>query len=224
LLSNIVIVVLGLTWGILFVKNYFFPPLSNSLRAPHAGEIIADIEGANFSQADRTLVMALKIGCGFCEESIPFYNRLAGLQMANTQFIAVFPDNPAEVSTFVEKHSLTIRTLAGVQLRGLGISGTPTLILVDNKKAIIKAWSGKLSPEGEEQLISFLIAANRRAQEEHQNNDVGNVKLNHALINENRLLSAHNSPASPTLYTISFCLTTKCLTCERRKPCCSEEC
>jgi len=43
------------------------------------------------------------------------------------------------------------------QLDAMGVSGTPTLLLVDSKGKVEQAWVGKLDDKGQQQVQSYML-------------------------------------------------------------------
>ena len=110
------------------------------------------LDGWDWGAQDRTLVLVLRKGCHFCEDSAPFYQRLVARQQqgdSKTPIVAVFPDTADAVKEVVRSESLGVRALAGVPLEKLKVSGTPTLLLVDKSGKVLNTWTGMLSPRQE---------------------------------------------------------------------------
>jgi peroxiredoxin len=111
---------------------------------------------------DRTLVLALKNGCRFCEESIPFYRKLAELEESNqinAHLIAVFPDDPAAVRQLIETQRLAVEAFPGIELSQVKVDGTPTLILVDRQGRVSKVWIGELEAAGQAEVVTAISKA-----------------------------------------------------------------
>jgi hypothetical protein len=154
IVTNIIVIAVALLIGVRFVETMFF----QHEVAPLAGQTVPDISGYSWSKGP-TLVLALKKGCHFCEESMPFYRHLQELQQAgklNVQIMAVFPDGSADVTDIMKSQQLSIRAFSAVRLDAFRVSGTPTLILVDQRGKVVKPWIGKQSADGENDVIRTL--------------------------------------------------------------------
>jgi len=107
-----------------------------------------------------TLLLAVRKGCRFCDDSMPFYRRLVALRdqhQIDTELVAVFPDSEGEAHGVLKDARLDSIVLAsGVPLSRIKVTGTPTLILVDSRGVVSRAWSGELTPDGEEEVIKAL--------------------------------------------------------------------
>lgn len=153
-ITNIVVLCVALLVGFRFLEATFF----RHEVVPKAGQKVPDIAGYSWSKGP-TLVLALKKGCHFCEESMSFYRRLQALQQAgqlNVQMMAVFPDGPTDVTDIMESQKLSIRAFSAVHLDTLNVSGTPTLILVDQSGRVVKPWIGKQDQAGENDVIRAI--------------------------------------------------------------------
>ena len=126
------------------------------------GDQLSNLAAYDWKAHDRTLVLALRNGCRFCEESIPFYRKLAELEKSNqidAHLIAVFPDDLAAVRQLVETQQLAIEALPGIELSQVKVEGTPTLILVDRQGQVSKVWIGELAAAGQADVVAAISKA-----------------------------------------------------------------
>ena len=122
------------------------------------GRRLGDIPGITWSAHDETLVLALKKGCHYCEQSIPFYQRLSSLDHPpSVSLVAAFPDGADEVDRIIRDHKLAIPAVGDVPLRLLGVTGTPTLLLVNRQGVVTKQWVGALQPDRETEVTSAVM-------------------------------------------------------------------
>lgn len=160
LTANILIIVAALLVGGVVVKKYFFvtPDVSNQQARlePKIGSKInmADVNWANQS---KTLILALRKGCHFCTESAPFYERLSkNAQDKNIKLVAVLPGDQEESAAYLKELGITNLEIKQLTLDNLQVSGTPTLILANDKGEITNFWIGKLPPDKEVEVINQL--------------------------------------------------------------------
>jgi hypothetical protein len=154
-IGNIIVIVFAVVVGSVFLKGRFTPPPSEPISAK-AGDRLPNLDGWDWSAHDQTLVLGLRKGCHFCEDSAPFYQKLLAQQQpgeSSPAIVAVFPDTPEEVKGVVASEGLAVQTLAGVPSDKLKISGTPTLLLVDRTGTVLTAWNGMLSPRQELEVM-----------------------------------------------------------------------
>src|SRR6516165_4111173 len=90
--ANIIVILVAVVVGSVFLKDRFFstPSEPNEVKA---GDKLTNLDGWDWSAHDQTLVLGLRKGCHFCEDSAPFYQRLAAQpQQGGSTIVAVFPD------------------------------------------------------------------------------------------------------------------------------------
>jgi len=154
IVTNIIVISVTLLVGLRLIENLFFPR-ELTLKV---GQKIPEISGYSWNKTP-TLVLALKKGCHFCEESMPFYRRLLAMQQAgqlNARLVAVFPDGSTDVTELMESQKLAIQAFPAIHLDTFRVSGTPTLILVDQSGRVIKPWIGKQDVAGENDVIRTI--------------------------------------------------------------------
>ena len=76
----------------------------------------------------------------------------------NIKLVAVLPTDIKRSRAHLDKLGLTNLDVRQASLGSIQASGTPTLILVDDKGEIISSWVGKLPPDKEIEVISRLIS------------------------------------------------------------------
>ena len=163
--ANIIVIVLAVVVGSVFLKDRLSPAAPEP-EPVKAGDKLPNLDGWDWSAHEQTLVLGLRKGCHFCEDSAPFYQRLTAQQQqggSNPTIVAVFPDTADAVKEVARSEGLMAHVLAGVPLEKLKISGTPTLLLVDRSGTVLNAWIGMLSPRQELEVISAATAPTAEA-------------------------------------------------------------
>jgi thioredoxin-related protein len=153
--ANVVVILLAVVIGIVFIKDRFAPSSAGPIEVK-AGDKLAKIDGLDFGANDETLLLVLRKGCHFCEDSAPFYQRLVTQQKqsgSHASIVAVFPDAADVAKEVVQSEGLGVQAISGVPLEKLNVNGTPTLLLVDSTGKVLKAWMGMLSPRQELEVI-----------------------------------------------------------------------
>jgi len=115
------------------------------------------LAGVDWSKADRTLVLALSTTCHFCSESAPFYKRL--LTDASSHGVpawAVLPQPIDSSRAYLTGLGVSLPNVLQSSLGEIDVTGTPTLLIVDARGKVQKAWVGKLAADREEQVIAAL--------------------------------------------------------------------
>lgn len=158
LAANVLIVVVAFLLIGVIAQRYLFKsaPAQPERVQPTIGKKV-NLDNVDFSEKRKTVVLALQTTCHFCNESAPFYKKLIEeAKGKNIKFVAVFP-------TKVEDSQ---RHLTELQIRGfevkqalpsvLDASGTPTLIITNDRGEVEKFWVGKLTPDKEAEVTSQL--------------------------------------------------------------------
>lgn len=177
-LSNIATIVIAVLLTFVIVKQNFFPtaPLENSVSSvktirtssqPIAtpsknlpvsplGKLIP-INGVDWKKNKKTLVMYISSTCHFCKESEPFYKRfLKDTASGEVKFMAVMPQPVEEAKDYLKTSGLQIEDVYNAQLGSIGVTGTPTLLLIDENGIVSEIWKGKLSSDKELEVLNKL--------------------------------------------------------------------
>jgi rhodanese-related sulfurtransferase len=115
-----------------------------------------DLPNINWAQNHATLVLALAVGCHYCQESAAFYRDLIASN-TNGAFrpLAVLPQEVEQSKKYLRDEGI-IADVRQVDFDKLGVKGTPTLILVDSAGHIEAKWVGKLSSEDESKVYKSV--------------------------------------------------------------------
>lgn len=158
-LANVAVVITSVVLCSVLVKKYFFsqakreaPVEASKSSAPSAsrGPSIQagtklSLPGIDWSKSGHTLLLALSTTCHFCSESAPFYQKLQQQKPSDVRIVAVLPQPVEESRNYLTKLGVSVNDVVQSSLGSVGVSGTPTLLLVDNNGSITGSWIGKLS-------------------------------------------------------------------------------
>jgi thiol-disulfide isomerase/thioredoxin len=155
--ANVVVIAVALAVGYVVLRGHVggSPPRPSVA----AGDRLGPVPGIDWSRHRRTLVLALRTDCHYCRDSAPFYQRLAQVLRPggdDVAVVAVFPNDAEAVSQTVKEEGLSLPSVSAVPLEGLGVVGTPTLILVDREGKVVRSWVGLLTPRGELDLLKAV--------------------------------------------------------------------
>lgn len=162
LLANVGIIVIALILGAVLVKRFLLSETPSA--PPPAARISAgtkvQVAGVDWSKGNQNLVLVLSDTCHFCTESAGFYQRLAEqkAKQAGARLIAVLPQDVGRGQAYMNKLGVAVDEVQQSPLNALGVSGTPTLLLVDNQGIVKESWLGKLPPDKETEVLSRLQA------------------------------------------------------------------
>jgi len=109
--------------------------------------------------AKATLVLALSTNCHFCQQSVPFYQRLVKMRSSagdELKIVAVLPQDESSSSTYLKQQGITVDRLFSKPLSTISVRGTPTLILLDAGGKVLKSWPGLLNAGREKEVLSAI--------------------------------------------------------------------
>jgi thiol-disulfide isomerase/thioredoxin len=150
LILSVFVIVVGL-----LVKQKFFNTAAQPPE-PTVGRQVA-LSGDYFRSDQRSVILVLQTTCGFCNASMPFYKRLMDLSREkNINYIAVFPQTVEEGTRHLNKYGVAGLRVVQSGLDKFEASGTPTLIITDDKGVIERVWVGKLTPDKESEVVDTL--------------------------------------------------------------------
>lgn len=157
--ANILIIVAAVLLIGVVVQKYFFSGAAVNPKAraqPVVGSKL-NLSDVNFSSQPKTLVLVLQAGCRFCSESASFYKRIIeNARNKNVNLVAVLPTGIEESKTYLNELGLNNLEVKRSPLDNIQVSGTPTLILTDDKGEITDFWVGKLPLDKETEVINKL--------------------------------------------------------------------
>lgn len=175
LLSNIAIILIAFMFGFVIVKQYLNPHSTQvSSVAPNTsvnnespavktvptrvspvGKTVP-LENVNWHENQRTLVLYISTTCRYCNESAAFYRSLLAKAGRNAKFIAVLPQTVTEARQHLKSQELNIEEIFNASLTSIGVSATPTLLLVDQNGVVSDSWRGKLKADKEAEVLAKL--------------------------------------------------------------------
>lgn len=123
------------------------------------GQTLPSLPGYSWKTHQKTLVLAIREGCGFCEASMPFYKRLADEERngkSRAHILAVMPDNELRGSAALKTAGVEIQAIFGQNLDALRVRGTPTILLLNANGGIERAWYGKLAHQRENEVSAVM--------------------------------------------------------------------
>lgn len=161
LTTNIVIITVAVLLSIVLVNNHILhggQPDARALDSPRTiptGTKVS-LRDVNWAANKRTLLMVLSDGCRFCTESADFYKKLAQERAKHDdmRIIAVLPQEVSAGQAYLNKLGVSVDEVRQLPLNLVGVRGTPTLILVDDKGLVTASWVGKLPSEKEVEVLN----------------------------------------------------------------------
>lgn len=138
------------------VGRKILPPRNAQANTVRAG---SHLQIPNFRwDAKRTLILALSSYCQYCRASSDFYRALSkGAGDGSYHVAALMKEPESTYAPFVA--TLGIDSIADIRhfdLERVGVRSTPTVLLADGDGEVTAVWVGKLSPEREREVYSYL--------------------------------------------------------------------
>jgi len=153
-LANIAIVGLAVILVGFLVRGYFFG--TAHAQQPTIGEKL-EIPSITQDKAERTLLVALRNDCPFCEDSRDFYQRLLlTANSKNIRVIALFEKADPKNSAFIESMNPHFENVLVLSFSNIKVDATPTIIDLNMDGSVKSVWVGKLPAEKEDQLLRSL--------------------------------------------------------------------
>jgi hypothetical protein len=160
----ILCVALGFWWKQEFDRKAQSAGLSVQNRVIRSGGLIAvgqqlSFRGIEWARAQKTVVLAIRAGCGHCEASMKFYRTLATTSRNNSiPILAVSPDDVKETRRILSAADVEVAGIVHAPLWVFGVSATPTLAVVDAGGVIVQLFVGELTARQESHLLSSLAS------------------------------------------------------------------
>lgn len=147
-------------------RNYYLSsrPAPRAQPSIQRGAVVKLPGAASIGQqpATPTLALALSKNCRFCTESASFYQKLTALKNSAPQglrLVAVLPEKQEEAESYLKEHGIGADVVISAPVSEIGVSGTPTLLLLDRENKLEEMWVGKLNDSEEAQVIDRLKKA-----------------------------------------------------------------
>ncbi len=161
-IANLAIIFIAILLGSVLVKSYLIPnsivkeiatvPLTQ--RVIQRGDAL-NLSDINWQKNGKTLLLALSTTCHYCTESAPFYQRISR-EHGNTRLIVLLPQEVREGEQYLKRLGVQVDEVRQISLGEIGVTGTPTLTLVDNRGEVVNSWAGQLQPDGENEVLNRL--------------------------------------------------------------------
>jgi hypothetical protein len=120
------------------------------------GQIVT-LPGVRFTTQKKTLVLAISTTSHFCKESEPFYKALVARSQGRLKIVAVLPQPLAEAESYVRQSIAPSVQVISSRLDSMGVTGTPTLLLIDGNGKVQQAWVGELDDKDQQQVQSLVM-------------------------------------------------------------------
>lgn len=161
--SNLAVILCCILVAGMLVRNYFLsktreeakPSLSRPTSLVGKNISLANVD---WEKNQQTLLLVLRRGCRFCDESALFYQRLAKelSSQSRTHLMAVMPQSVEDDKQYLSEKMIDVSDVRQGSLSSIGVRGTPTLLLLDSTGTVLEEWAGKLPATQEDAVIGRL--------------------------------------------------------------------
>jgi hypothetical protein len=159
--TNIAIIVVAILLSAVLIKKYILDdrtPIIPSNKTSLVGTKLS-LSSIDFSQANRTILLALNTGCVFCTASAPFYQKLTqSASNSPIKLIAIMPQDIDTSTKYLNDLHVSPHQIVQIPLGTIGVTGTPTILVVDKSGLVLKAWRGKLTSTQESEVLNLINA------------------------------------------------------------------
>jgi hypothetical protein len=157
------------------VVRHFFPGASPGTRAMassvaasparpvrpqyQVGEIFQALPGLSPEPGMASLLFVVREGCRYCENSIPFYQRVtaaARAARAKVKLVGICPSTTEACQKYFESSDVRMDEAVGIQNKGLKVPGTPTIVMIDEGGRVEGVWAGELPIEREMEVLGAI--------------------------------------------------------------------
>jgi len=124
------------------------------------GDTAPVVAGYNYRDAPVTVVLFLSTHCRFCQESIPFYQRMTALPevaKGRARVIGVFDEAPAAAAAYLRQAGLQSVLTGRVDPSGW-VGATPALLVVRDTGRVEVSTVGRLTPRSEDSVVGLVTA------------------------------------------------------------------
>lgn len=124
-----------------------------------AGEQLPPLKEVDYSLSETTVLLVVREGCRYCQESIPFYQKLApAIRQTNggARLVVVSSDSPDTIQRFLSAHEIVADKIVQAPPGALKVPGTPTVIIATAEGKVESAWAGRLDAAEEARVISAV--------------------------------------------------------------------
>jgi hypothetical protein len=162
--ANIAILLLASLIGVILTKNYLWPGKDVVVSESRKRNIIQpgtklSLPDVDWTQNGQTLILALSKDCRYCSESASFYQKIVNQRQGKSlKVIAVLPQDTQSGQNYLNGLGVAVDEIRQTSLSSIQVSGTPTLLLVDQNGVVKEVWVGKLPSDKESEALSKILA------------------------------------------------------------------
>ena len=155
--TNLILSIAAVILVAVVIFNQFQRPAAPKAPGSEMVSQHVSLDKTGFHNGKPKLIIAIRKGCKFCEESMPFYRRLADAPKIVTKkwdMLMMTIPGQYDPKQYLEENKIQKDNLP--LLPELKITGTPTIVVLDSHEKVTKVYLGKLTPNKENELLKDL--------------------------------------------------------------------
>lgn len=121
------------------------------------GDVLPQIQSLD-NRTDKTLLLFVRSGCGYCTASMPFYRSLATATGGRVSVVAVCVERLDVCTAYLRRQELATSAVFALVGSGLNVTATPTVILIDGDRRVHGVWLGQQDSAGQKEIRQKLTA------------------------------------------------------------------
>ncbi len=162
--ANAAMIIAALLLSVVLIKVYLLPstpqrPIQGTPAIAAGTSMKERMDGVDWQRNGRTLVLALSTQCHFCTASAPFFRMLVAQAGKNVKMVAVFPQPVDEAQKYLTGEGVKVDQIKQLSLNRIGVTGTPTMLVINNLGVVTNVWVGELQPDQQGKVLSVLNGA-----------------------------------------------------------------
>ncbi len=95
----------------------------------------------------------------FCTESAPIFQQLSQKSGKTFKIVAVLPESVSASHQYLEGHGAHVDQIKQMPLDKIGVTGTPSMLLIDSSGRVKQTWFGKLPADEQAQALTSIVGS-----------------------------------------------------------------
>jgi rhodanese-related sulfurtransferase/peroxiredoxin len=137
-----VILAIMVVTGIIIKRNFFSS--NDPIQKIEVGQKF-ELPDVNWSQNEKTIILATRKDCTHCQASAPFFRQLAEkANELNIKMEVISSDPTEESQNILNEQNIPIQSVHQLSMSKYGFRATPTLLFVDRDGIVKDIWIGRI--------------------------------------------------------------------------------
>lgn len=155
-LSNLAVIIAALALLVVLARREWPGPQPGSAASLQGATI--QLASLTHAPSKRNFILFVSEMCHFCEQEMPFYRSLRDKLPSRASLIAVFPTGQPAPEGFLAARQVKVDHVVSSDILGsAGVIATPTLLLVDERGTVKRAWVGAQSDRQHTEIVESIV-------------------------------------------------------------------